>query len=83
MKYPHIADSFTLQLKNRFNGLRQDKTENSPDNTYNNFVFSYEIAAKESEQSNLGKRGGYQEKNEKKTLQNGRNEKLRTNCNQH
>ena len=44
---PHIANSFTLQLKNRFNVLQQDETE-CIINTYNNFILSCENAAKES-----------------------------------
>ena len=77
----HIAKSFTLQLKNRFNVLQQDETGNPPNSTYNNFVLFSKNPATESvstpneevqETSILREWGGYQVK--KKTSQKNQNQ---------
>jgi len=49
LKDQHIASTFTICLKNRFEVLQQIETEEcSPNNTFNNFVASCEEAARET-----------------------------------
>ena len=45
---PVITNSFTIQLKNRFNALQQEEIGSSPNNTYNNFISACEDASKET-----------------------------------
>ena len=45
---PGITNSFTIQLKNRFNALQQEEIGSSPNNTYNNFISACEDASKET-----------------------------------
>ena len=45
---PVITNSFTIQLKNRFNVLQQEEIGSSPNNTYNNFISACEDSSKET-----------------------------------
>ena len=45
---PVITNTFTIQLRNRFNALQQEEIGSSPNNTYNNFISACEDASKET-----------------------------------